>query len=905
MWRISYHFGALSLTKPDHAWWKLDKSRIDDLLKEFARLVLHLLQGSPTIDKELQYLLRTAPDLSRVSRSAPIRVALLGAQGAGKSLTINAIFDRDGLSLTGAEGAACTSSITKYVNYPKSSTGNDKFFAEIKFFTRDKRQELLQEHARSYFFYHNADGESDTEDIPRVKVLGQDEMDRSLNDTAEDIFTTLFGSHEDFLDNWSVTSYKSGEFVRLCQLKCDEALSNEQVDDQNIVPKMADTQKGLLEKLRPFPTSVKGERCLWPLVDHISVSFYHEILQGGIEVIDLPGWGDINLSRVRHAEQIKDTVDVEVILADTIRMVSDDKVINSTRAAIAHHGPSNVKVVTTKIDSLSKDQLSQCSGGEYDRINKLLQEAEDREFSLDDNDDDDGESSMKRTRNEKYKNYLEKHRKRMKVLQRAEHISTELESKLRSRSDRDMPEIFHTSASVYMDWIRKPKLGFANQPALSPEMTGIPAIRNFLYSLPAQRNLKDCEIHITKVVAAFIEKIRRTVTDSDRDGGFRTIADDFDLLRKAFMTRLLTQVGLAFRDASDNSIAKISNDIPTFKEQLEEKLIADWLTLKAGAFNRIVKCRGVVPKGASKAKGLEEGAHWTRELAEILSPGFNKWFNSYKARMQILTPALRHGLDQLHGKTVICMDSSSANMVTIEKAKKKWTLLRTKLHARLLAMMDEVDKVERHMHERATMEFGQEHNLVSSITDEIYAEIFEAVPEEKPSLPVKNGKKKPARRYVMSRIKFQKKKMEDLFLSPGNHFVEQVLKRFQQEFDESISTLLEKHFDGIEKLLEQMSANLRAEAPVDYRITQEGETIRAELAHHIPELEEKSRNLESMLPRSEQQENDDFTMDEEFGDVEDTDQDLKYIMDKIEGNKRKEVMANTKHRPKRIKTEPA
>jgi hypothetical protein len=62
------------------------------------------------------------------------------------------------------------------------------------------------------------------------------------------------------------------------------------------------------------------------------------------------GWGDINLSRVRHAEEIKDTVDVEIILADTIRITSDDKVINSARAAIAHHGASNVKLVATKID---------------------------------------------------------------------------------------------------------------------------------------------------------------------------------------------------------------------------------------------------------------------------------------------------------------------------------------------------------------------------------------------------------------------------------------------------------------------------------------------------------------------------------------------------------------------------
>ena len=122
--------------RQDHAWWRLDKTATDTMLKAFAQLITDLLKGSPTSDKELQYLLRTATDLSHVPRSAPTSVALLGAQGAGKSLTINAIFDCDGLSLTGAEGAACTSSIIKYVQYPKSSTGENKFFAEITFFTR-------------------------------------------------------------------------------------------------------------------------------------------------------------------------------------------------------------------------------------------------------------------------------------------------------------------------------------------------------------------------------------------------------------------------------------------------------------------------------------------------------------------------------------------------------------------------------------------------------------------------------------------------------------------------------------------------------------------------------------------------------------------------------------------------
>jgi hypothetical protein len=70
------------------------------------------------------------------------------------------------------------------------------------------------------------------------------------------------------------------------------------------------------------------------------------------------GFGDTNTLRARYADEIKDTVDCELIVADTIRISSDDAVINKARAAIANHGIAGVKLVATKIDvSLSRMQL--------------------------------------------------------------------------------------------------------------------------------------------------------------------------------------------------------------------------------------------------------------------------------------------------------------------------------------------------------------------------------------------------------------------------------------------------------------------------------------------------------------------------------------------------------------------
>jgi hypothetical protein len=278
--------------KPNHPWYQIEKDRIDSLLKEFSRAVIDLLKGHPEDDKELQHLKRNVDKVANVLRSRPIKVASIGAQGAGKSLSSNAIFDRDGLSLTGADGAACTSAVIKYVDYASGANSNAQFIAEIRFLHPAKRVAFLEEHARSYYQYQHADEDSDDEDPPLLKKRkreSDDDMDIRLKDTALDVFTTLFGSRDAFLEHWSVESYRNKEFVRTCKLKCEEALQNEGPDGQGVVVKSAHDQQSLLRQIKPFLTKVPDVDCLWPLVDDITIHFSNDLLKAGIEFIDLPG----------------------------------------------------------------------------------------------------------------------------------------------------------------------------------------------------------------------------------------------------------------------------------------------------------------------------------------------------------------------------------------------------------------------------------------------------------------------------------------------------------------------------------------------------------------------------------------------------------------------------------------
>lgn len=271
-----------------HPLWDLNRTVIDDILVEISALASAKLKAAPGDDKELIHLRDTAERLTRVTHSAPIRVALIGAQGAGKSLLINAIFDLDGVSLTGADGGACTASVVRYLYYPGAG-GN--FLAEIKFLDYAKRKTMMQDHAKAYDDYHNDEEDSEDESGSTAKRHHDSESETSaakLAGTAVDVFDTLFGSRQEFLESWNPHNFKNGEFVDLCMLKCEEALRQINAND-GIKSFIQNDQKALLQDIKPYLTNVSGTQCLWPLVDSVNVRLTHPLLQHGIELIDLPG----------------------------------------------------------------------------------------------------------------------------------------------------------------------------------------------------------------------------------------------------------------------------------------------------------------------------------------------------------------------------------------------------------------------------------------------------------------------------------------------------------------------------------------------------------------------------------------------------------------------------------------
>jgi hypothetical protein len=83
------------------------------------------------------------------------------------------------------------------------------------------------------------------------------------------------------------------------------------------------------------------------------------------------GSGDVNMLRARHADDVKDGVDVEIVLGDTVRIGTDDVVMSTVRAGVINHGSSRVKVVATKIDVSNTNYKVRVVLTKYSRLSQM------------------------------------------------------------------------------------------------------------------------------------------------------------------------------------------------------------------------------------------------------------------------------------------------------------------------------------------------------------------------------------------------------------------------------------------------------------------------------------------------------------------------------------------------------
>lgn len=275
--------------KIPNAYWDLDTERISSILRQMEIRFGQMIQNFPNSDKELHHLLAQLHKIPHYERKKATTIGLIGAQGHGKSMLINALFELEGISLTGKLGGALTCTVVKY-QYSSNSRSSTSlaYNGEIQFLDEKRIGEMIREHVKDYAHYHDDGEDSEDDGAPGVRDFKQDDADRKRRDTAMEVFETLFGSKEDFLEGWAQAESKN-DFVRICQIKCKDIIREHKVDDQNVARKDGNTPHDLLLKLKQFLVNEKGLQQLWPLVDYVTVRLDHELLKNGAIVIDVPG----------------------------------------------------------------------------------------------------------------------------------------------------------------------------------------------------------------------------------------------------------------------------------------------------------------------------------------------------------------------------------------------------------------------------------------------------------------------------------------------------------------------------------------------------------------------------------------------------------------------------------------
>jgi hypothetical protein len=525
------------------------------------------------------------------------------------------------------------------------------------------------------------------------------------------------------------------------------------------------------------------------------------------------------------------------------------------------HGLENVKLVATKIDvssmystgsvatnqifqALTDNQLAQCSGSVYDHIKQEIIKFEYQIQKSEENDDSAEQTNLLN----RYVVYLNRYMKSYKITERAKEISdTMITTKSRVWPTGEAPEMFHISAASYMDWIKKETILFSHQPALSPSQTGIPAIRRLLYHLPAKQNFEDIASHVNISVPTFIEKLKRATTHSDRDAGFRTLADEFDsCIRRDSIRHLSMQARKALSDRSKNSIRRLSKDAIAYKAQVEVIIKGTWLCLRHASLGRALKMRGTVPKGTSKAAGLDAGCNWNLELATLLAPGFRGWAEEHSKSMVVVKDGLCQAIIGIHDRAMANLGKSAANLLIVDKARNRWRPYRNKLLVKVQTLIEQIARCERKTQLWATMEAQPENSLVASVTDPIYDKIFESKVPLRESTSKKGSNSKP--KAIMSLVQYRKSGMQRLMLEEDNHIVDTLIEKLKSTFDSHIETFVSRFFTEVEEILENYSNWLREQAPINYPITPVGSAIRESLQELIPSLEEKMQELKELMP---------------------------------------------------------
>jgi hypothetical protein len=416
-----------------------------------------------------QRQLQEAESLANAQIPTERLIGFIGNSGAGKSSSLNSVLDQDGLARTGSCGSAVTPFAAEYRVCQERH--RSAFTLESKMMS--KRE--LGEYAGDLLH-----------DFWRTSTVGKEAQDPKDEKTyedgkaAQDIFQAAFGEMEDFDmdlleygDDEESMDQAKGHLIDWCsQLQFPDDMQ----DDGTWIQEAQDADECQEQQ------SLLQDRGLWPFVVWLSIFSNWGILSRGLTLVDLPGFNDTNLARIRAARKAQSKCDdlclvVDISRACDLPIVQQNLELMQAKAEAQKATCVNITIICTRsaADLEGNRALEKLVGRA--KISKAKTEIQQAEKV--------GDKAVKDA---------ERKLERLLITTRNEKVEKDLQRKYGSYVKNGNFKVFCIDNLLYLKAKTEEE----------KELSGIPALRQHLEDLPAEPLFKTMNLFLTNKIPALI-----------------------------------------------------------------------------------------------------------------------------------------------------------------------------------------------------------------------------------------------------------------------------------------------------------------------------------------------------------------------------------------------------------------
>lgn len=245
-----------------------------------------------------------------------VSVGVAGVTGAGKTALLNALLGYPELLPTSNHEAA--TAVPCVISYNRDDTPDREFRGRVTFRDRADIARQLDE------FFGDLKAKNQLESALEVESDQQTQADmEALRDAKANLVPTLeminvlWGITEKDLDTMDAKAVIARDLhiTKLCG-KTKEFFHNDK-------DKFAESMKSYMDSTASQHTKSGSEFAAWPLVSLVEVFVKADILQNGVQLVDLPGLGDAVESRAAIAEKYFNMLAATLIVAPARRAADD------------------------------------------------------------------------------------------------------------------------------------------------------------------------------------------------------------------------------------------------------------------------------------------------------------------------------------------------------------------------------------------------------------------------------------------------------------------------------------------------------------------------------------------------------------------------------------------------------